>query len=95
MEQHLDSTALVHRPLALGGLLERQLEVEDLARTDGPVPDQVDEFGEVLADGGGSAVQVHVGEEQLLAGQCDVVRDADVPEVAAGTSGSGGWAYGG
>jgi len=33
------------------------------------------------ADGGGTAVQVHVGEEQLLAGQCDVVRDADISDV--------------
>jgi hypothetical protein len=44
-QQHLDSSALVHGPVALGGLAERQLEVEHFAGVDLPVPDQVDQLG--------------------------------------------------
>src|SRR5215218_11121973 len=38
----------------------------------------------------GAAVQVHVGEERLLAGQFDAVRDADVADVPAGAGGTDG-----
>ena len=55
----------VHGPVAVGGLLEGQFEVEDLAGVDLPVPDPVDQVGQEPADRGGAAVQVHVGEEQL------------------------------
>src|SRR3954468_24874046 len=80
-EQGLDGAALVHRPVALGGLVQRQGEVEDLARVDGAVADELDELGQEAAHRGRSAVQVHTGEEQLVAGQRDVVADADVADV--------------
>jgi hypothetical protein len=41
----LDRAALVHRAVALRHLLERQLQVEDFAGVDLPVPDQVDQLG--------------------------------------------------
>ena len=59
-EEDLDRSPLIHRPVTLGGLLERQFEVEDLARVDLAVPDQVDQFGYEAAHRSGSAVQVHV-----------------------------------
>ena len=49
-----------------------------------PVPDQLDQLGQEPAHRCRSAVQVHAGEEQLVAGQRDVVGDADVADVAAG-----------
>ena len=53
-------------------------------------PDQVDQLGQEPAHRGGAAVQVHVGEEQLLAGQLDAVGDADVADVPAGAGGADG-----
>jgi hypothetical protein len=78
VEQDLDRSPLVHGPVAFGGLLQREGQVEDLAGVDLSVPDQVDQFGQEAAHRCGPAVQVHVGEEQLLAGQLDPVGDADV-----------------
>src|SRR5882724_6755191 len=45
MEQRLDRAAGVHRAVALRNLVERQGQVEDLARVDLPIPDEVDERG--------------------------------------------------
>ncbi len=41
-EQDLGGVALVHGLVALSGLIEWQLEVEDLAGVDLAVPDQLD-----------------------------------------------------
>src|ERR671910_3237746 len=65
-QQRLDSAALVHRTVALRYLLERQGQVEDLAGVDLPVPDQVDQLGQEAPNRGGTAVQVHMREEELL-----------------------------
>src|SRR5215470_5355641 len=89
-EQGLDGTALVHRAIALGGLVEWQGQVEDLPGVDGPVADQLDELGQEPAHRGGAAVEVDMGEEQLLAGQFDVVGDADIAHVPAGAGGPDG-----
>src|SRR3954471_24512733 len=89
-EQGLDRAALVHRPVALGGLVQRQGEVEDAAGVDGAVADELDQVGQEAADRGGTAVQVHLGEDQLVAGQRDVVGDADVADVPAGAGGPDG-----
>ena len=51
---------------------------------DGPLPDEVDQVRQEAADRGGAAVQVDVGEEELLAGQLDPVGDADETDVPAG-----------
>ena len=48
------------------------------------VGDEVDQFGQEAAHGGGAAVEVGVAEEQLVAGQV-AMGDADVADVAAGT----------
>src|SRR3984893_19606225 len=83
-EQGLDGAALVHRPVALGGLVEGQGQVEHLARVDDPVLDKADQVGQEPADRGGAAVQVHLGVEKLLAWQLDAVGDSAVADVAAG-----------
>ena len=67
-EQRLDGAAFVHGSVALGGVVEREGQVEDLAGVDGAVGDEVDELGQEPADRGGAAVEVDVGEEQLVAG---------------------------
>jgi hypothetical protein len=70
-KQSFDGAALVHGLVALSGLFQEQLEVEDLAGVNGPVPDQVNQLGQEPVDRGRTAVQVHVREEQLRAGQLD------------------------
>src|SRR5262245_22755454 len=66
-QQRLDGAAPVHGAVPLGHLFERQRQVEDLAGLDGSLLDQRDELGEIAANRGRTAVQVQVGEEQLLA----------------------------
>src|SRR5215216_3561921 len=83
LQQHLDRLALVHRAIALGGLIERELDVEDLARVDLPVPDEVDELGQEAAHRGGAAVHVREAPEQVHASERDAVRDADEADVSA------------
>src|SRR5215212_7000019 len=48
-KKRLDRLALVHRAVALGGLLQRQVEIEDLAGVDLLVPDEVDQLGQEAA----------------------------------------------
>jgi hypothetical protein len=69
--------------IPVGGLVERELEVEDPARVDRTVPDQVDQLGHEPAHRSGPAVQVDVGEEDLLTGQLHTMSDADVPPSRA------------
>ena len=75
---------LIHRLVAGGGLLERQLEVEDLAGVDPAVPDQVDQLRQEAAHRGGPSVEVGKAPEQLHRGQRDAVTDADEADVPAG-----------
>src|SRR5438105_1856914 len=89
-EQRLDGAAFVHGAVALGDLVEREGEVEHLAGVDLTAPDEVDQLGKEAADGCGTAVQVDVGEEQLVAGEVHVVTDADVADVPAGPGGADG-----
>jgi hypothetical protein len=63
----------VHGFVAFGDLIERECEVEDGAGVDGSGEDAVDKVGQEAPDRGGSAVEVDRGEEQLVAGQGDVV----------------------
>src|SRR5438093_7329571 len=79
-QECLDGAAFVHGAVALGDLIEGECEVEDFAGIDVAVPDEVDELGKEPADGGGSAVQVGVTEEQLVAGEV-AVGEADVADV--------------
>ncbi len=93
-EQDLGGGALVHGLVALGCPVEREGEVEDLAGVDLAVPDELDEVGQVLPYGGGSAVDVDAGHEELVAGDRDVVGDADEADVAAGAGGVDGLHHG-
>jgi hypothetical protein len=79
LKQGLDSTPLVHRLVAIRCLVEREGQVEDLAGVDPPVPDEVDQPGQEPAHRCRAAVQVHVREEQFVAGQLDVMGDTHVP----------------
>src|SRR3954452_14421478 len=83
-EQGLDGATLVHGAVALGGLVEGEGEVEDLARFDLAAGDEVDQVGQEAPYRGGAAVEVDVGEEQRQAGQGDVVGDPHVADVPAG-----------
>src|SRR5205807_5546997 len=89
-EQDFDRSPPVHGLVAGGCLLKGQFEVEDLARVDLAVPDQVDQLGQEPAHRGGTAVQVQMAEEQPIAGQLNPVGDADVADVAAGSGGADG-----
>src|SRR5829696_7955975 len=83
-QQRLDRAALVHRAVALRHLLQRQGQVEDLAGVDLPVPDQLDQLGQEAPHWGGTAVQVHMREEELLPRDLHIVEHADEPDVTAG-----------
>src|SRR4051794_27903252 len=93
-EEALDGAAFVHRLVALGDLVQGQGEVEDLAGIDPAGQDAVDQVGQVAAYGGGAAAQADVGEEQLLAVDLHLVRDADEADVAAGPGGAQGLLHG-
>src|SRR3954471_15247504 len=87
-QERLDRAALVHGPVALRRILERKREVEDLPRIDLPAEHELDELGQVAPHRGGSTVQVHLREEQLLAVEVDAVGDADETDVPAGPGGA-------
>src|SRR5829696_4248506 len=89
-QQRLDCAALVHRAVALRYLLQRQGQVEDLAGVDLPVPDQVDKLGQEAPRRGGTAVQVHMREEELLPRDLYVVEHADEPDMTACPRGADG-----
>ena len=89
-QQDFGGLAGVHGAVAGGRVVEGEFEVEHFGRVDLSLPDAVHQVGQEAADGGRPAVQVHVGHEQLLAGQGDVVADADVADVAAGPGGADG-----
>src|SRR5215208_5284632 len=89
-QQRLDRAALVHRAVALRHLLKRQLQVEDLAGVDLPVPDQLDKLGQEAPHRGGTAVQVHMREEELLPRDLHVVEHAHEPDVTACPRGADG-----
>src|SRR5882724_4929921 len=82
IKQRFDRTALVHRTVSLCRLIHRQSQVKDLAGVDLPVPNQLDEPGQVTAHRCGSTVEMNVGKEQLLTVQFDTVWNADVTYVA-------------
>src|SRR5829696_6968254 len=93
-QQRLDRAALVHRAVALRHLLERQVQVEDLAGVDLPVPDQLDKLGQEAPHRGGTAVQVHMREEELLPRDLHVVEHAHEPNVTACPRGADGLHHG-
>jgi hypothetical protein len=66
------------------------LEVEDPARVDLAVPDEVDELGQEAAHRGRPSVNVRKAPEQVHPVQCDAVSDADEADVAAGARGVDG-----
>src|SRR5439155_18835940 len=79
--------AFVHGAVALGNLRHRQFQVEHLAGVDLAIPHQVNQRRQVATHRGGTAVEVNVGEEQVLAVELDPVRNADegdIPPLACG-----------
>src|SRR5436190_5268980 len=84
-QECLDRAALVHGAVAVGDLLERQREIEHLARVDRPVEDQVDQFGKIAAHRRRATVKTDVTEEQVCAVQHHTVRHADVADRSART----------
>src|SRR4051794_21110000 len=74
-QERLDGAAFFHGAVALADLLERERQVEDLAGLDGAVADLLHELGQEASHGGGPTVDVDEGEEQLVAGDLDVVAE--------------------
>src|SRR5215213_11897980 len=89
-QEHLDRVAIVHRAVGVGGLVERELEVEDLAGVDLAVPYEVDQLGQEAADRGGSTVDAGEAPEEIQAVDGDAVRDADEADMSAGARGMDG-----
>jgi hypothetical protein len=90
VKQHFDRGPLIHGLVACRGLVERQFEVEHLARIDLTVADQLDEIGQEATHRGGAAVHVSQAPEQLLAGHFDTVTHAHEADVPAGARGADG-----
>jgi hypothetical protein len=86
-KQSLNGTSLVHGPVALSHLIERQCQVEDFARVDFSVQHEVDQLGQETAHWRGAAMKMNVGEEQFLTLEFDSVRNSDVAHEAAWTRG--------
>ena len=86
-QERLDRAPFVHRLVAGCGVVERQLEVENLSRVDLAAPDQLDQLGQEAAHRGGAAVQVHKAPEQIHRRQLDAVGDADEADVPPGAGG--------
>lgn len=82
-QQRLDGTALIHRLVAFGHLVERKRQIEDLAGIDLPLEYEVDQLRQIAPHGSGTAMQMDMREEQLLAVQFDAARGADIGGVAA------------
>src|SRR5258708_31118699 len=81
-QQRLDRSSGIHRAVTLRDLVEWQCEVEDLAGVDLAAVDEVDQFGQEAANGGGTAMEVDVGKKQLLALELNSMRNADITHVA-------------
>ena len=84
MSQDLGGGALVHGAVTLGGPVQGEGQVEDLAGLDGAVPDELDQFGQEAPDRGGAAVDVDAGHEEVVSGDGDIMRDAHEPDVPTG-----------
>src|SRR3954466_9282686 len=89
-QEHLDGVPLIHRAVPLGGAVERELEVEDLAGVDLTLPDAFDEVGQESAHGRRTAVEVDLREEDLITGQLDIMGDAHVSDVPTRSRGPDG-----
>src|SRR5215210_755968 len=88
VEQHLDRPPAIHRVVPSRRFVERQLEIEHLARVDQAVPDQVDKLGEEASNRCRATVEMDMAEEELVASELDVVRHADVAHMAARAGGA-------
>src|SRR5689334_15271835 len=86
-QEDFDGVAFVHRVVALGGPVDWQGKVEDLAGVDRAVPAELDQVGQEPAYRGRAAVH-EIGEERVWAGDRDVVTDADEAHVPAGAGGA-------
>src|SRR5215207_8801784 len=86
-KQRLDRSSLIHGLVSLGGPVERQLEVEYLARVDLALPDQVDQLGEEAPHRGRPPVQMHEAPEQVHPINRDAVADANETDVSSRTGG--------
>src|SRR6516162_9958101 len=89
-QERLDRAALIHGAIALGNLIQRQHQVEDLAGIDRSIQDKINQLGEKTSHWGGAAVEMNVTIEKLLSIQFHAMWDADVPDVPAGARGLDG-----
>src|SRR5436190_832513 len=82
-QERFDRPALVHGAVALGDLLQGQLQVKDLAGVDLTVPNQVYQFRQEAAHRGRATMQMDFGVEQLPGGQFYAVEDPDKADMTA------------
>jgi hypothetical protein len=83
-QKRFDRPPFIHRPVALRHLVQGQGQVEDLARVDLPLPDQVDQLGQEAPYRGGAAVQVYVRAEELPPRDIHIVQHTDEADMTAG-----------
>src|SRR5215470_2315912 len=84
LQKRLDRATLVHGAVTFRHLCQRQRQIEDLAGIDRSILDEIDQLRQETAHRRGAAVQVNVGEEQLLPVQFHTVRNSDIGNVSAG-----------
>src|SRR6185437_9066969 len=85
-QQRLDRATLVHGAVSLRHLVQGKCQVEDLARFDLPVPNLLDQVGQIPPHRSRAAVQANVGEKQLRAIKADAMRNADIAHRTARTN---------
>src|SRR5262249_32769464 len=72
-QKGFDRTALIHRPISLGHLIEWQDEVQNLAGIDFSFPYEIDQLRQIAAYWRRPAMEVHMGIEERLAVQLDAM----------------------
>src|SRR5271166_5457195 len=83
-QQDFDGAPLVHRPVPLSDVRQRQLKVEHLAGVDLAIEHQVHQVRQEAAHGSRTAHEALLREEQLLPIERDAVRHADIADHRAG-----------
>src|SRR5437762_6283995 len=90
LQQCFYGTALVHSAVAFRHLIERQSQIENLAGVDLPIQHQLYQVWQVTAHWRGTAMQMHVGKEQLCPVEFNPMRYANVAHEPARSCGTDG-----
>src|SRR5206468_6900173 len=80
-QERFDRAALIHGAIALGDLIQRQHQVEDLAGVECSFQDEINQLGQIRPDRSRAAMQMDVAVEQILALEHDPVWYTDIADV--------------